>query len=254
MSQTPSHPTTTSGPASGGPDTPEVRSVASGQGWTWITEGFEIFKKQPGLWVGIALLLFVILLVLAFIPILGSIATMLLMPIFAGGLMMGCRSLQQGGQLEIAHLFAGFSNRAAELVIVGALGFAGAVVIMVPVLLITGGGAFLGASRGDAAGAAMVGGSFLLAALIGLALSIPLYMALWFAPALVALRGVAPVAAIKMSFSGCLRNFVPFLVYGVVLLVLGIVAAIPFGLGWLVLGPVTIASVYTSYRDIYGDG
>ena len=45
----------------------------------------------------------------------------------------------------------------------------------------------------------------------------------------------------------------PFLIYSIVLLVLGIVAAIPLGLGWLVLGPVAIASVYVAYRDIYGD-
>jgi len=44
---------------------------------------------------------------------------------------------------------------------------------------------------------------------------------------------------------------VPFVLYGLVGLVLGIVASIPFGLGWLVLGPVAIASVYVGYRDIF---
>jgi uncharacterized membrane protein len=107
--------------------------------------------------------------------------------------------------------------------------------------------------RGDAAGAAAMGGSFVLAWLVAMALSIPIYMALWFAPALVVLRGLAPVAAVKESFFGCLKNVVPFLIYGIVLLVLGIVAAIPLGLGWLVLGPVAIASIYVAYRDIYGD-
>jgi uncharacterized membrane protein len=55
----------------------------------------------------------------------------------------------------------------------------------------------------------------------------------------------------KASFTGCLRNVVPFLVYGIVGFVLAIVATIPLGLGWLVLGPVFAASVYTGYRDIY---
>jgi len=93
----------------------------------------------------------------------------------------------------------------------------------------------------------------MLAWLVALALSIPIYMALWFAPALVVLRRMAPVAAIRESFLGCLKNIVPFLVYSIVFLVLGIVASIPLGLGWLVLGPVTVASVYTAYRDIFGD-
>jgi len=61
------------------------------------------------------------------------------------------------------------------------------------------------------------------------------------------------VAAIKQSFGACLKNIVPFLIYGVVAFVLSIVATIPFGLGWLVLGPVLAASVYTAYQDIFGD-
>jgi len=86
-----------------------------------------------------------------------------------------------------------------------------------------------------------------------MALSIPIYMALWFAPALVVLRGLAPMAAVRESFLGCLKNMVPFLIYGIVLLVPSIFATIPFLLGWLVLLPVVIASIYVAYRDIYGD-
>jgi len=47
------------------------------------------------------------------------------------------------------------------------------------------------------------------------------------------------------------QNIPAFLVYGVVGLVLAIVATIPALLGWLILGPVTIASAYTGYRDIF---
>jgi len=46
---------------------------------------------------------------------------------------------------------------------------------------------------------------------------------------------------------------VPFLLYGLVGIGLAIVASIPFGLGWFVLLPVTIASMYTSYCDIFED-
>ena len=38
----------------------------------------------------------------------------------------------------------------------------------------------------------------------------------WFAPALVALRGATAVDAMKASFMSCLRNWVPFLVYGLI--------------------------------------
>jgi hypothetical protein len=229
------------------------RAVGAGQGWTWIADGFGLFKKAPGMWIALVIVLFVILVVLAFIPLLGAVATFLLMPLFVGGLILGCRALQGGGELEVGHLFAGFKTHTANLIVLGALAIGGWIIVMLPVIAIVGAGAIFGAMRGDAAGVAAIGGSFLLAGLVAMALSIPIYMALWFAPALVVLRGLAPVAAVKESFLGCLKNIVPFLIYGLVMLVLGIVAAIPLGLGWLVLGPVAIASVYTAYRDIYGD-
>lgn len=229
------------------------RAVEAGSGWAWITGGFEMFKKQPGMWIALVLVLFVILFVLALIPLLGAIATFVLMPVFAGGLMVACQTQQRGGAIEIGHLFAGFKTQTANLVVLGAIALGGLIVVMVPVLLIVGVGAFFGAARGDVAGAATVGGSFLIAWLLAMALSILLYMALWFAPALVVLRGVAPVDAIRRSFFGCLKNIVPFLIYGIVMMVLGIVASIPLGLGWLVLGPVAVASIYVAYRDIYGD-
>jgi len=249
-----SNPFLSSGSSSAGSGaTGDARTVDAGQGWAWIVNGFELFKKQPGNWVVIAIILIVIMMVLAFIPFLGAIATYLLMPVFTGGLMLGCRSLARSGTLEINHLFAGFQTRTGELVTLGAIGIAAGIVMMLPVLAITFFGAFFGASAGGAAGMGGMGVSFLLALLIVLALSILLSMALWFAPALVALGGVAPIAAIKQSFAACLKNFIPFLVYGLVVMVLGIVAMIPLGLGWLVLIPVLAASVYTAYQDIFGD-
>ena len=80
---------------------------------------------------------------------------------------------------------------------------------------------------------------------------VPLAMAVWFAPALVVFRNVAPLEAMKASFFACLKNIVPFLVYGVILFVLCIVAMIPFGLGMLVMMPVMMGSVYASYVEIF---
>jgi uncharacterized membrane protein len=91
----------------------------------------------------------------------------------------------------------------------------------------------------------------LLAILVMLALTIPLYMAIWFAPALVVFHDVKPIAAMRASFSACMVNFIPFLVYGVVTFVIAIIATIPLGLGWLAFMPVLWASEYAGYRDIY---
>ena len=77
-------------------------------------------------------------------------------------------------------------------------------------------------------------------------------MALWFAPALVVFRGTQPLDALRISFSTSLKNIVPFLLWGLIYIVASIVASIPFGLGWIVLLPVTMLTAYVSYRDVFG--
>ena len=71
-------------------------------------------------------------------------------------------------------------------------------------------------------------------------------MAYWFAPALVVLNGEEPIAAMRKSFAACWRNIGAFLIYGIIYIGLAIVATIPFGLGWFVLGPMFAGSCYAS--------
>jgi uncharacterized membrane protein len=99
----------------------------------------------------------------------------------------------------------------------------------------------------------MVGamGGMLVALLVALALLVPLLMAYWFAPALVVLRNMTAMDAMKLSFVGCLRNIWPFLVYGVIAFILMMIAMIPFGLGMLILVPVLNASIYVGYKDVF---
>jgi uncharacterized membrane protein len=91
----------------------------------------------------------------------------------------------------------------------------------------------------------------LLALLVVLALSLPMTMAIIFAPALVVFADVAARPALKTSFVACLRNVLSFFVWNVAALVLGIVAAIPLFLGWFLLVPVLMVSLYVAYRDVF---
>jgi uncharacterized membrane protein len=232
---------------------PGGRGVAAGHGWDWIVSGWELFKKQPGMWIGIVVVAMILFFVMAFIPLVGSLASMVLGPVFAGGVMLGCKALDEGGSLEFGHLFAGFRDKLGALAAVGAIYLVAVIVIALVVGLVTGAGIFALMSGGDPGAGATAGAvmGLLLAVLLMLALLVPVFMAMWFAPALVVLQERGAVDAMKESFAGCLKNIVPFLIYGVVLFVASIIAAIPFGLGYLVLLPVAAGSVYTAYRDIY---
>ena len=226
------------------------RGVEAGRGWDWFAAGWEMFRKQAGMWIALIVVAFVIFLVLAFIPVIGSIASIVLTPVIGGGIVLGCRAIDEGRPLEIGHLFAGFKEKLAPLATVGALYLAATLVIVGVMVLIAGVGIFGMAAGGQGASpAGML--TMLLGLLVALALMVPVLMAVWFAPALVVFHDKGAVDALKESISGCLRNIVPFLVYGVVGLVLSVLASIPLGLGWLVLGPVLAGSLYASYKDIY---
>ena len=231
------------------------RGNPPGAGWDWIVQGWHLFIKAPLMWIVSLVILFVIAIVMAFIPILGQIAFQLFQAVFAGGLMLACRTLERGGEFELEQLFAGFTKRFVPLLIVGLV----FMVAMLAVILVT--FAFAGLSllpafmAGDSAAmsAAAAGSAIaiMIAVLVMLGLMVPLMMAYWFAPALVMLHDMAPIAAMKASFFGCLSNIVPFLLYGLVMTIGAVLAVIPFGLGMLVWVPVAIASTYVAYRQIF---
>jgi uncharacterized membrane protein len=247
-------------PRPAGPN-PAPAAVPSGRGSAWWTEGWRLFVAAPGTWIGITVIFVVLMVMITVIPLLGSVATTLLAPVFAGGVLVGCRSLDRGGGLTVAHLFASFSDRLGPLIIVGVLYLIGSFAIVVLVagcLVATLGVGGLSALLSDdpfQAGFAVltsVGVGALLAVLFGLLLGIPLLMAYWYAPALVVFRNDEPIAAMKTSFNACLVNMMPMLVYSLLGLVFSIAATIPLLLGWFVLAPVFAASVYASYKDIFG--
>jgi uncharacterized membrane protein len=91
----------------------------------------------------------------------------------------------------------------------------------------------------------------LLGMTVGMAVFVPILMAVWFAPLLIVFHNKPPVEAMKLSLVACWRNTMPLLVYGVAMLVLGIVASLPLMLGLIVLLPVMVCSIYASYKDIF---
>jgi uncharacterized membrane protein len=233
---------------------PYGRMLAPARGWSWIAEGFELFRRQPGPWIAIIIIAALIFIGLGLVPVLGSLAAMVLAPVFAGGIVLACREQDQGRELQIGHLFAGFRDRFGPLLAIGLIYLGITIVIALVVGLLTGAGmwALLG-SGAEPAAIASATITVLLALLIMLGLLVPVFMATWFAPALVLFHDHGPAQAMKASFIACLRNILPFLLYGVILFLLAIAASIPLGLGWLVLGPTMAASLYTGYRDIFFD-
>jgi len=225
---------------------PEGRRVPAGNGVAWLSQGWELFRAAPGTWIGLSVVYILLMVVLGLIPLVNFLLS-LLAPIFVGGIMLGCKALDDGEELRIGHLFAGFSSHAGGLALVGLLYLAGVFGIGLVMALLIGGSIGLGALSG---GNLPIFG-VIIGGLVAALLIIPLAMAVWYAPALVVLQQQTAFEAMKASFFIGIRNFLPFLVYGLVFLVLAVIATLPLGLGWLVLIPVLQASIYTSYKDMF---
>lgn len=229
-----------------------IRSVDAGDGWTWIRGGFELFRQNPVIWIALFLIYLLIGMALTIVPAVGPIILNLLAPVFMAGFMLGCQALESGEELEINHLFAGFKHNTSQLITVGGIYLAG-IIIIVGLVFVTTGGAMLSMAGHAPAVEEAAGPGMLLAALVALALLMPLIMAYWFAPVLVIFHGLKALDAMKLSFSACLKNIWPFTIYGLISMVLMVVAAIPLGLGLLVMIPTMTASLYVSYRDIFSE-
>jgi len=233
----------------------DSRTVEAGHGLAWWSEAWALFTKAAGLWIVLGLLLFVVLAVIGLVPLLGALASTLLVPAFMGSWMLAARKVEGGGTLEVGDLFTAFKGEQLKpLLVLGGLLLA-ALLVMGVAAGALGMGAVMGMVLGgtnDSVGAVLAAmGAGMMALLVVLVLGVLAAMATWFAPALVVFRGVAPVDALRASFTASLKNTVPFLLYGVIYIVASIVASIPLGLGWIVLVPVTLHTVYTSYKDVF---
>lgn len=229
----------------------DCRTVPPGNAFEWLKQGWALFAANPGIWIAMMVIMILIFVCLMMVPLIGQLAANLLTPVLGAGMLIACQKAANEETIEFSDLFAGFKRNTGNLIMLGVLYMAGMLVIFAVVAVLGGGSIAGGMMMGRGAGLGMALGGMLLAILVSLALSVPLFMAIWFAPALVLFNNMQPVPALKASFNACLKNMIPFLVYGLITLVLCFFAALPAGLGFLVLGPVLAGSVYASYRDIF---
>jgi hypothetical protein len=198
----------------------EVLQLDTLSGWSWIRNGFELFRKSPMVW---SALLFTYLLIsfslYLFLPLIGLILFYLVDPLFVAGFMLGCKALESGHKLEIAHLFSAFKHNASRLVTLGGINLVGRIIIFGAISL------FFVNSGYDIYLDKIEQGNFMWLFSSGMELKIlvwlftlaavmlPLYMAYWFSPALVEFDEIEPFDAIRLSFKGCVRNAKAFLFY-----------------------------------------
>lgn len=228
------------------------RKVDAGRGVAWWSESWALFLRNPVMWIIFGVILIVGSIVLGWIPVVGGIVLALLVQVIVGGWLLAVRKLESGGTLEVGDLFLGFRDGLNPLVVLGVLTLVASVVIVL-VMGVMGAGAAFGMAGSSGGMESLMRGAAvgMMAAIAGLALAFLAGMAFWFAPALIVFAGLPPVEALKVGWSAAWSNVPAMVVYGLIWIVAGIVASIPFGLGWFVLLPLTVLGLYCSYRDIF---
>lgn len=252
----------------------QVLTLSTRQGWRWFIGGFLIFRKNPPLLTVLIIAYWVLMAFLNLVPVIGSIVATICIPAFSVGLMNACRRLEtaDGAPPAPLLLFSGFGVRLPALLLLGA-GYLLATLAILSLSALADAGALMQfiLSGKNPDEAAVDSGSFLVATQLALVFLIPLVMAYWYAPVLVAWHGFPVGKALFFSFVACLRNWRAFLAYGLSIILFGgflpgIALALlgllfPQGIKFLtavfsvplllILAPTLYASFYVSYRDVF---
>jgi hypothetical protein len=228
-----------------------ARSVPPDHGLAWYREAWRLFKLSPGIWIGIWIVFVAILMVISIIPILGGLVVAVLTPVFAGGTMIAARNADRSNSARFVDLFAGFNANVGALMLIGVIQLALSVVVFLLFALVVGfGGAYaMFMSPETISTEAIV--PMMVFGLASAAIFVPITNAVWLASALSALEGAGALDALRRGFGATLRNILAVLVLVLITFVLAIVATIPLGLGWLVLGPVILCVMYAQFVDLF---
>ena len=227
------------------------RTVEASAPFEWIQLGWSIFMVTPGQWVVAALIAIVAFAVMMIMWLPGQLLACLLTPVLMAGSLFMCHRASTEGNCTLQDLAAGFKNRTNALMLLGLLLVVATLLVHVIIFLLLGSSIASALVMPNIVGLGMLLGGSLLALLLSSVMVVPLTMALWFAPALVFFNDMAPFDACKASFNACLKNILPFLILGLVLFVLSFIAALPVGLGFLILLPLWAGVLYASYQDVF---
>jgi hypothetical protein len=208
----------------------KLQIVPARSGNQWVKLGIQTFFKQPLAFSGLFFIFMAVMSVLSMVPVLGNVLALVLLPGATLGLMAATREAAKGQfpmpTILISAFRAGRSQMRAMLVL-GALYAAGFLVVLGVSALADGGRfAHMYLVGGSLSAETLQEGDFQLAALIAMALYLPLSLMFWHAPALVHWHGVSPQKSLFFSLVACVRNFWAFTWYAAVWMGLFISAGI----------------------------
>ncbi len=247
--------------------------VPAKNGYLWLARGFALFRRSPARWLMVVLGYWITIALFNQVPVAGVLMATILLPAFSVSFMIMCERVERGEAIGITALFAGFRSQLAALIRMGAL-YLGAILLVLAIASVVDNGTLWRWVVGgqSPSPAALEGSGLSLALTLAALLGTPVMMAFWFAPVLTAWQGMGVGKALFFSFFAAWHNWRAFLVYGAVMMLIGIGMSAAIGLvgllssarvvpvelmrfGALLLSmallPIMFGSFYASYRDLF---
>jgi hypothetical protein len=196
----------------------KLRMVPARQGAVWVKMGVRTFFKQPLALTGLFFLFMAAMSVLSLVPVLGSVIALALLPAATLGLMAATQEASKGKfpmPTVLVSAFRAGRQQLRGMLVLGGLYALGFLVVMGLSALVDGGQfARLYLVGGELSADLLMQSDFEAAALVAMALYLPLSLLFWHAPALVHWHGISPLKSLFFSLVACGRNFWAFTVFG----------------------------------------
>jgi hypothetical protein len=246
-------------------------------GISWVTESVALFKTAPRKWLLLSLAYVGIFIMLPSVPALQvlSFISVLLWPVFLAIALMLYRNADMKKEQNLTEVINNIKPKMAQLIGLGGACLLYAALVSLLLNSDLQGLATLAQSKGVSASQMMEFMQKMMPLILKLSLLlIPLMMATWFAPMLIAFNNYSLVKAIKSSIAGSIQYMVALgaawlvLTAGILALMLivgivvGIITSLIPALGqmmmslilfgiFLVATAVMLAFQYVSYRDVF---
>jgi hypothetical protein len=249
-----------------------MEKLPANVGWLWLKEGFALFRKQPAEMSTLFLAYLFLMFAVGFVPLIGQVLPIILVPIFSMAFMQACVDAERGKKVYPNLLLTGFRRPAfARLLQLGVLYLLAAVIAIAASALFDSGEFWQIISGQKALDQQTVrDSSFSLAMIVAAVVYTPAAMAFWYAAPLITWQDMSVGKAIFYSFFAVKRAGRAFLVYGLAWLLIGVflpvifstVIGLLFGTAsivMLVLLPLSVVmtvvmycSFYPTYTHIFG--
>ncbi|ALU87661.1 hypothetical protein Hrubri_0434 [Herbaspirillum rubrisubalbicans M1] len=242
-------------------------------GWSWVKQGFTLFRKQPAEISTLFLAYMFLMLILGIIPVLGQMLPLILIPLFSMSFMQACAQIEKGERVYPNLLLIAFRSPARNTLLKLGLLYLLVATLVVAASALADGGTFWKAMMGGGLSTQELesaAGSMRIAMLVAAALYVPAAMAFWYAAPLIMWQQMSLGKALFYSFFTVRRAGGAFLVYGLAWIVIAIVvptvismvitlATGSFTAVFLILLPISImltvvmyCSFYPTYTTIFG--